>query len=125
MLLKTAIYGLCLSWILLSCRSEPYINTFDTINWQSDANGCRGDRLTQLELLIDQQQELLGWSESEITSYLGSPDSRELYVRNQKFLTYYLEPTLDCGTDGKVNPLRLNIRMDALGYSKEISLKNQ
>lgn len=114
-----------MSWVLFSCRSEPYINTFDTVNWQSDSNGCRGDRLTQLELLIDQQQELLGWSESEITSYLGSPDSRELYVRNQKFLIYYLEPTLDCGMDGKVNPLRLNIRIDALGYSKEISLKNQ
>jgi len=114
-----------MSWILIGCRSEPYINTFDAVSWQSDSNGCHGDRLSQLELLIDQQQELLGWSESKITGYLGAPDYLELYVRNQKFLIYYLEPTLDCGMDGKVNPLRLYVRMDALGDSKEISLKNQ
>jgi len=115
----------CVALMLFSCQSEPYIETFDVVSWQSDSNGCRGDRLTQLALLIDQQQELLGWSESKLTGYLGSPDYLELYVRNQKFLIYYLEPTEDCGLEGKVNPLRLYVRMDALGDSKEISLKNQ
>ena len=115
----------CVALILFSCQSEPYIETFNVASWQSDSNGCRGDRLTQLALLIDQQQELLGWSESKLTGYLGSPDYLELYVRNQKFLIYYLEPTVDCGLEGKTNPLRLYVRMDALGDSKEISLKNQ
>ena len=53
MSLKIAIYSLCISWVLFSCQREPYIDTFDTVNWQSDSNGCRGDRLTQLDLLID------------------------------------------------------------------------
>ena len=111
--------------LLLACSSEPNINTFDAISWQNDPNGCRGDRLTQLEVLMDEQEELLGWSEPKITGYLGAPDYLELYVRNQKFLIYYLEPTQECGPEGKENPLRMYVRMDALGQSKEISLRNR
>jgi len=111
--------------IFTGCQSEPYIDTFDTLSWQGDTSGCRGYRLAQLALLMDAQQELLGWSESKITGYLGSPDYLELFVRNQKFLVYYLEPALECGMNGKVDPLRLYVRMDALGDSREISLKNQ
>ena len=116
---------LCMALIIIGCQSEPYIESFDTIGWQNDTNGCRGNRLTQMELLMDAQQELLGWSESKIIRYLGSPDYLELFVRNQKFLIYYLEPTLECGKGGKVNPLRLCVRVDALGDSREISLRNQ
>ena len=111
--------------LLFSCRNDPYINTFDAHSWQSDANGCLGQRLAQLGLVMDEQDELVGWSESKLTSYLGKPDHRELYVRNQKFLVYYIEPNLDCGNDGKDNPLRMYVRIDALGQSKEISLKNR
>ena len=74
---------------------------------------------------MDQQQELMGWSEQTITSYLGEPDYREIYVRNQKFLIYFLEPTIECGSDGKDNPLRLYLRFDALGDSRELTLRNQ
>jgi hypothetical protein len=118
---------LILSFLVLtitSCQREPSIYTFDTTSWQGDTNGCNGDRLNQLSILIDEQKELLGWPEAKITGYLGAPDYHELYVRNQKFLIYYIEPTLACGTEGKENPLRLYVRMDALGQSKEISLKN-
>ncbi len=74
---------------------------------------------------MEEQQQLLGWSESKITAYLGEPDYLEIFVRSQKFLIYYLEPTQECGQDGKLDPLRLYIRMDALGDSKELSLKNK
>ena len=114
-----------MAMFIIGCQSEPYIDTFDTISGKSDVNGCRGDRLTQLALLMDGQQQLMGWPESKITDYLGSPDYLELFVRNQKFLIYYLEPALECGEDGKVNALRLYIRMDALGDSRELSLKNK
>lgn len=110
---------------LISCHTQPHIDTFDAISWQGDPNGCRGDRLNQLTVLMDGQDKLLGWTEPKITGYLGSPDYRELYLRNQKFLIYFLEPTLDCGPDGKENPLRMYVRMDALGQSKEISLRNR
>ena len=113
-----------LAVIAFGCRQEPYIHTFDQLSWQDDQNGCNGDRLNQFSILIDEQSELIGWKEATIRNYLGSPDYHELYIRNQKFLIYYIEPTLDCGTDGKENPLRLYVRMDALGQSKEISLKN-
>jgi hypothetical protein len=116
---------LCMAMFIIGCQSEPYIDTFDTISWKSDANGCGGERLSQLALLMDGQQQLMGWSESKITDYLGSPDYLELFVRNQKFLIYYLEPALECRKDGKENPLRLYIRMDALGDSRELSLKNK
>jgi hypothetical protein len=108
-----------------SCQTDPYINSFDSVSWQNDLNGCSGHRLNQLELIMDDQEALLGWTEPKITGYLGSPDYLELYVRNQKFLIYFLEPTLDCGPDGKENPLRMYVRMDALGQSNEISLRNR
>ena len=114
-----------MAMIFAACQSAPYIDTFDTVSWQGDTNGCHGDRLTQLELLMEAQHELLGWSETKITGYLGSPDYLELFVRNQKFLIYYLEPAVECGINGKTDPLRLYVRMDALGDSREISLKNQ
>ncbi|GJM30454.1 MAG: hypothetical protein DHS20C17_30890 [Cyclobacteriaceae bacterium] len=110
---------------MVSCQSQPHIESFDAIGWQSDTNGCQGFRLDQLEVLMDDQQELLGWNEPALTGYLGSPDYRELYVRNQKFLIYYLEPTWECGSVGKENPLRMYVRIDALGQSKEISLRNR
>ncbi len=111
--------------MVIGCQTEPSIDAFDTIGWQNDINGCLGDRLDQLDVLMNDQDELLGWTEPKITAYLGSPDYHELYVRNQKFLIYYLEPTLDCGAKGKENPLRMYVRMDALGQSKEISLRNR
>lgn len=114
-----------LALLIFACQRQPNIDDFDPTTWQNDTNGCQGDRLAQLTALMEDQQELLGWSESKITGYLGLPDYRELYIRNQKFLIYYLEPTLECGTRGKENPLRLYLRLDALGESNEISLRNK
>ncbi len=111
--------------LAVSCKQSPYIHSFDSQSWQLDTNGCQGLRLEQLGILMDEQESLLGWSEQKLTEYLGSPDYRELYVRNQKFLIYYLEPTADCGTEGKENPLRLYLRLDALGAINEISFRNQ
>ena len=116
---------LLLTATLIGCQTEPNISDFDAASWQSDPNGCRGERLNQLEVIMNEQEELIGWTEPKITDYLGSPDYLELYVRNQKFLIYYLEPTLDCGPEGKENPLRMYVRMDALGQSKEVSLSNR
>lgn len=121
---KAFIFSVALLF-LSGCRNAPGIDTFDALSWRQDTNGCQGNRLTQLELLIDQQGQLMGWSEKAIVAYLGPPDYRELYVRNQKFLIYFLEPASACGLKGKSNPLRLYLRMDALGESQEISLKNQ
>lgn len=122
--LKAMIFTFMVA-LLTGCNNSPSIDTFDAISWRQDTKGCLGKRLNQLELLIDQQEQLLGWSENAIVDYLGPPDYRELYVRNQKFLIYFLEPAPECDTDGKVNPLRLYMRMDAIGQTKEISLKNQ
>ncbi len=124
MKIRGAIFWL-LIWGLWSCNSTPEIKTFDHQNWQKDANGCQGIRLAQLSLVLDQQHELMGWTEQEMIHYLGPPDYRELYVRNQKFLIYYIEPSQDCDSLGKSNPLRMYLRFDALGDSKELSLKNQ
>ena len=125
MLFSRSILVFLLAVFITNCQTEPHINSFDVASWQNDPNGCSGQRLDQLEVIMDHQDALLGWTEPKITGYLGSPDYRELYVRNQKFLIYYLEPTLDCGTDGKENPLRMYVRMDAMGQSKEISLRNR
>jgi outer membrane protein assembly factor BamE (lipoprotein component of BamABCDE complex) len=72
-----------------------------------------------------QRSKMLALDEMAIVSLLGNPDQNELYTRNQKFYTYFLQPGPDCAAntipgDRDTAPKKLVIRFNAMGLAKEI-----
>ncbi len=69
---------------------------------------------------------MLALDEMAIVSLLGNPDQNELYKRNQKFYTYFLQPGPGCAAanaapgDRDAAPKKLVIRFNAMGLAKEI-----
>lgn len=91
--------------------------------WKDDKNACAGKRVGMLENVEAEKNKLLALSEMEIVSLLGKPDQNELYKRNQKFFTYFVQPAATCDT--KVDhPKRLIIRFNAMGLAKEVSIES-
>lgn len=75
-----------------------------------------------LPVLNRQKNKLQGLSESQIIELLGRPDQNELYKRNQKFFSYYLQSSPACLTDS-LPPVKLVLRFNAMGRAKEVSLE--
>ena len=115
-----------LSVLFGSCgKSAIKLDGFDKAAWQSDAYGCAGARMNQIELLKSYEQKLLQRSQNEIKMALGAPDEHELYERTRKFFYYYLEPGSKCGDSTNRYPRILQIRFNALDISNEIFIKNE
>ena len=109
--------------LLFSCgKALPELDNFDTETWKSDRNACLDKRLSMKKILLEQKDKLLALKETQIVTLLGRPDNNELYERNQKFYYYYLTPAPVCGQPSETT-LQLEIRFNALGYSKEIYIK--
>lgn len=121
--MKQLLIALSISIVLLSCGPAAKLDGFDATVWKEDAGGCKGTRATMAEVFKTQGSKIEGLDEGDVTKLLGKPDGKELYVRSQKFLIYYLEPSPDC-KNGKPEPLTLKIRFNALGYSNEVFLEN-
>jgi outer membrane protein assembly factor BamE (lipoprotein component of BamABCDE complex) len=109
--------------LLMACsKSTPQLENIDTVSWKNDRNACMGKRGKMLDALKAQQDKLLALKETQIVALLGRPDNNELYERNQKFYYYYITPAPACENSDTVS-LQLEIRFNALGYSKEIYIK--
>lgn len=102
--------------LFAQCYSIPNIEGFDQGNWLQSAISCEDNRMTQADLLVEQQGKLLGEGQAEIKTLLGQPTEHELYNRNQKFFYYQLVEGDSCANR------RLSVRFDALDRVKEIRI---
>ncbi|AHM58921.1 hypothetical protein D770_03270 [Flammeovirgaceae bacterium 311] len=102
--------------------SKVEVNGFDAYTWKRDKFGCSSIRLQMADTLLAQRDKLITLNENELIGVLGKPDARDLYVRNQKFLIYLLEPNQRCNApeDVPVQARALHIRLNALGNANEM-----
>ncbi len=116
-----------LSWVslfllIIACgKPLPDLAPIDLAQWKDDKDGCKQIRLSILEELKIQKDELKGLSEKDIIELLGRPDHNELYKRNQKFYYYDIDPGKSCN-DKVTAGRQLVIRFTAMGYAKEVSI---
>jgi outer membrane protein assembly factor BamE (lipoprotein component of BamABCDE complex) len=100
----------------------PTLEGIDLKQWKDDKNGCNHYRGKTADLLSAQFDKLKALDESQIAELLGHPDQTELYRRNQKFYTYFLEPS------GKCNPSqekakKMVIRFNGIRLAKEVGIE--
>ena len=69
---------------LISCYPKIQVEGFDQSDWKNPLT-CDHNRMELAQLLIENQDEILGKGQAEIKSLLGQPEEHELYNRNQKF----------------------------------------
>ena len=109
--------------LLIACQPEtPEVAGFDPYVWKRDKFGCGSERILMIDTLVAQRDVLMQLDEKQIIRLLGQPDARDLYVRNQKFMIYLLEPNKRCtAPEGvPVKAKALHIRLNALGKSNEL-----
>ncbi len=106
----------------LSCsRPVPQLTGFDRSVWKNDVKGCNGERIQFLKPLNEQRDKLKGLSEGDLVAVLGTPDKKELSEHHEKFYSYFIEPSIDCGK-GDSATVVLEIRFNATGVSKEVEI---
>jgi hypothetical protein len=106
---------------LLSCgKSLPELKGIDKESWVHDKGACKNVRSKMIDGVKSQKDQLLALSEMQLVELLGRPDENELYKRNQKFYTYYLEPGPTCDSLAGDEALKLVIRFNAMGLAKEV-----
>lgn len=103
-------------------KSLPSLNGIDLAAWKDDKNGCRGVRAKAIEALDLQKEKIKALSESQVADLLGKPDRTELYRRNQKFYTYYLEPSEKCEPSVSTSK-KLIIRFNGMRMAKEVEIE--
>jgi len=110
--------------LLASCQTKVQFEQFDAAAWQSDRNGCTGLRTTLLPDLLLEKDKLTGLNQPSLSRVLGRPDHQELYVRNQKFFVYFIDPSEACrDQSGEEQPRQLHIRFNATGKVNEVSVQ--
>ena len=106
-----------------SCENPmPVIEGLNQKEWKEDKNGCLQKRASMTPDLKDQKNKLQGLSESQVIELLGRPDQNELYKRNQKFFSYYLQNGPACAVDS-LTTIKLVVRFTAMGRAKEIAVE--
>lgn len=114
-------FSILLSVVLFtSCYNKPEIEGFDEHEWKTEINNCQQSKVAQAELLIENEDKLLGEGQAVIKSLLGQPDAHELYRRNQKFFYYNLTVSDTCPNIKKTSIL--SIHFDAIDRVKELTL---
>jgi hypothetical protein len=101
-------------------KSVPELQGFDRDTFKNDRNGCKGNRVASEQILKREKENLLALTEMQIVKTLGRPDQNEIYKRNQKFFTYFLEPSPNCTGDSAKASKKLTVRFNAMGLAKEI-----
>jgi len=125
---KYSIYFYGIFFFLSGCDTPLDSTKFDLTHWKNDKLACENFRQTSLsdfKKLI--QPHLIDLSEKQLVNYLGAPDFRELYKRNQKFYYYQLEKTVACQskTQSKIlqkNTLYVVVRMNALNKVSSVTI---
>lgn len=108
-----------------SCgKSLPKLEGVDLTGWKNDKNACSGKREEMLKSIDAEKAKLISLSEMDILALLGKPDQNELYKRNQKFYTYFVQASAACDSGNMEHPRRLVIRFNAMGLAKEVSVDN-
>lgn len=69
-----------------------------------------------------EKNKLLALDEMQIVKLLGKPDRNELFIRNQKFFYYFIEPSDNCNGQIK-STKKLSIRFNAMGLAKEVTIE--
>lgn len=106
----------------ISCGNPlPELQNLDLEAWKNDKNACGNYRTENIEVIRSQREKLLALKESQIIELLGRPDRNELYKRNQKFYSYYLQPGQACDSTLQ-EAQRLTIRFNAMGLAKEVAV---
>ena len=109
--------------LLTSCgKNLPAFDNLDLELWKKDKDGCNGFRFETHEALKSNLEKLKGLSEMDIVNLLGSPDQNELYKRNQKFYTFFIQSSASCSHPVE-SPLKLVIRFNAMGLAKEVTVE--
>jgi hypothetical protein len=113
-----------LIFILFSCNKPlPTLEKIDLQAWKDDKNACSGKRTSMLDGMNSQTAKLVGLSEQEVIAMLGRPDQNELYKRNQKFYSYFIQPSNVCSGSVTDHPKKLVIRFNAIGLAKEVGVE--
>ena len=116
---------LFLALLFSSCGKDlPELEGMDLVSWKNDKNACSGKRLEMLKSIESEKTKLIALSEMDIVALLGKPDQNELYKRNQKFYTYFVQPSAACDAGLTDRPRRLVIRFNAMGLAKEVSIES-
>lgn len=113
--------------LLVSCSNPNAVTQqeFDMKAWKNDRNGCENVRAGMLENLEKIKPKLEGLDEIDLRKILGKPDFSELYSRNQKFYTYYIDASEKCTNSNSQNIKNMErrlvqIRFDAINAVNEI-----
>lgn len=109
--------------IYSSCENPlPVIEGLNQKAWKEDKGGCLQQRASMILQLKEQKNKLQGLSESQVIELLGRPDHNELYKRNQKFFSYFLQHGPACAADSLIT-VKLVVRFNAMGRAKEIAVE--
>ena len=100
----------------------PTLDGIDLKQWKDDKNGCNHYREKTTDLLNSQFDKLKALDENQIAELLGKPDQTELYRRNQKFYTYFLEPSVKCDSTNEGGK-KLVIRFNATRVASEVEIE--
>lgn len=118
--------------IFSSCTNPNAITDeeFDRQAWKMDRNGCENIRTTMLEDLEKIKPKLEGLDEIDLRKILGKPDFAELYSRNQKFYTYYVDASQKCENENAQNIKNgerrlVQVRFDAINAVNEIVITRE
>ena len=121
-----------LNFVILICFfsscTDPNAVTneeFDRKAWKMDRNGCENIRTEMLDDLEKIKPKLEGLDEINLRKVLGKPDFAELYSRNQKFYTYYIDASEKCENKNSQNTKNgdkrlVQVRFDAINAVNEI-----
>lgn len=109
-------------FMLISCSSNTSNFNFDSAQWKSDLNGCKGLRISLQEQVEEIRLKLVGLNERDIRQLVGKPDTEELMERSQKVYIYYLSPGPKCISTTIKEFTILKVRFDALGTVREATL---
>lgn len=110
---------LLLAVLCFSCYPKIKIEGFDGDKWNQPFQSCLEDKIDLAEMIVSNQDNVLGKGQAEIKQLLGQPDEHELYRRNQKFFYYNLTAGDTCQN---LKVRRLSVLFDALDRAKEVMI---
>lgn len=121
------IFSFFVVMTLFSCSNPNAVTQqeFDMKAWKNDRNGCENIRTILVKDLEKIKPKLEGLDEIDLRKVLGKPDFSELYSRNQKFYTYYIDASEKC-TNSNSQSIKngerrvVQIRFDAINAVNEI-----